>query len=643
MNVYDNKFHKMTPIRNADLGIYCDALDFVFLNDDLRNIAISGAYSAGKSSVLESYKVKHKEKRFLHISLAHFEDTSKEPTSQLKRQNDLKQDEIKESVIEGKILNQLIHQISPSKIPQTNFRIKQNVSYKKVWVCTIATVVFFLFLFHIIFFDIWQSYNRSITTDWIKSLLSITINNSSILFTGTICIIFFSIMIFNIINAQINKGILKKISTNKFEIELFKGNEDSYFDKYLSEVRYLFEQCEADVIVFEDMDRYNVIHIFERLREVNTLINLQRHNGESKKLLRFFYLLRDDIFVSKDRTKFFDFIIPIVPVVDSSNSYDQFVEQLTVSSVFKFFDESFLQGLSLYIDDMRILKNICNEFVIYNSLLNTTELNPNKLISIITYKNLFPQDFNDLQLGRGFIASLFEEKEHYISKKIDQLQIELSFTKDHLEAVKNECLVSVQELAIVIADKKKSVANKRLSNTYTSQQKDAELKQLIEEETRRKLYIQDKSQALSQEIINNIQRIEKQLSKVKSESLKEIITRENINDIFAITRENEIGIVEDFKTVRGNTYFALLKYLIRNGYIDETYSDYITYFYEHSLSKTDKIFLRSITDQIKKEPNYQIKEPKKVFARLDVNFFQRTRSSKLRLALIPSSRMRLLL
>ena len=36
----------------------------------------------------------------------------------------------------------------------------------------------------------------------------------------------------------------------------------------------------------------------ERLREVNTLANIQLQK-EDKKVLRFFYLLRDDIFVSK--------------------------------------------------------------------------------------------------------------------------------------------------------------------------------------------------------------------------------------------------------------------------------------------------------------------------------------------------------
>jgi hypothetical protein len=154
---------------------------------------------------------------------------------------------------------------------------------------------------------------------------------------------------------------------------------------------------ETDVIVFEDMDRFNASRIFERLCEVNTLVNIQRQKKQQskKKLkkkshekeeiepqeehskytpLRFFYLLRDDIFISKDRTKFFDYIIPIVPVVDSSNSYEQFIKQLKLADLFDKFDQGFLQSLSLYIDDMRILKNIFNEFVVYFNRLNTTDL-----------------------------------------------------------------------------------------------------------------------------------------------------------------------------------------------------------------------------------------------------------------------------
>lgn len=59
------RFERLTPIDNMDLNVYEEAIDYVFSNSDVKNVAISGAYSAGKSSVLASYKKKHGELRFL--------------------------------------------------------------------------------------------------------------------------------------------------------------------------------------------------------------------------------------------------------------------------------------------------------------------------------------------------------------------------------------------------------------------------------------------------------------------------------------------------------------------------------------------------------------------------------------------------
>ena len=51
-----SKFQKLTPTDNVDLTGYREAFEFIFENKDIRNVAISGAYSSGKSSLLESYK-----------------------------------------------------------------------------------------------------------------------------------------------------------------------------------------------------------------------------------------------------------------------------------------------------------------------------------------------------------------------------------------------------------------------------------------------------------------------------------------------------------------------------------------------------------------------------------------------------------
>lgn len=79
------KFERLTPIDNMDLDVYEEAIDYVFSNSDVKNVAISGAYSAGKSSVLASYKKKHGELRFLHISLAHFKSTDQKSKEKKKQ------------------------------------------------------------------------------------------------------------------------------------------------------------------------------------------------------------------------------------------------------------------------------------------------------------------------------------------------------------------------------------------------------------------------------------------------------------------------------------------------------------------------------------------------------------------------------
>lgn len=396
-------FEKLTPVTDGDISVYESAIDFVFKHNDVKNVAISGAYGAGKSSVLASYKAKHSDIKFMHISLAHFQSGQESNDSDV---------HIKDSILEGKILNQLIHQMPAENIPQTNFRVKKSTGNGVAFCYTAATAIFLLSLLHVVFFDAWSKFVTYIPNGINRQFLSLFTTSTSRLLSGVICFAITCIFIFRIILAQKNKSIFKKLNFQGNEIEIFEESDDSYFDKYLNEVLYLFENVEEDVVVFEDMDRFDANRIFERLHEINTLVNLQRKK-DGKAVLRFFYLLRDDIFISKDRTKFFDFIIPVVPVVDSSNSYNKFISHLKKMELYSSFNEGFLQGLSLYVDDMRLLKNICNEFLIYYNRLNTTELDYNKMLALVTYKNLFPRDFSDLQLNKGFVYTLFYKKTRF--------------------------------------------------------------------------------------------------------------------------------------------------------------------------------------------------------------------------------------
>lgn len=629
------KFQKLTPVNDGDINIYSEAFNFVFSENDLRNIAITGPYSAGKSSVLETYKKLNEKKKFIHISLAHFEMVDKNEENE----------DYDESVLEGKILNQLIHQIDSKNIPQTHFKIKRKPSKVSMIINTALIMLFLIITFYLLGYDNWDQYVNALSESGFKSLLKITLKEELMSITGFSGFMILMYWIFTFVKMQKERNLLRKVSFHGNEIEIFEKTDESYFDKYLNEVLYVFQNAKADAIVFEDVDRFNSNKIFEKLREINYLLNKKSEN-----CIRFFYLLRDDIFTTKDRTKFFDFILPIVPVIDGSNSYDQFIEHFKNGRILEKFDESFLQGLSLYIDDMRILKNIYNEFVIYHERIQSTELNANKLLALITLKNLFPRDFSELQLSRGFVYSLFSDKDEFIKKEISKIDSQIQHITSRINDIDNEMLEDIDELdaiflvigygTINVNGKNERQFNNRTelvkamkatpnSVTYYNGRNSVSLNinheiSLLSNKpdyVARKEAIEGRAENRMKKFQAQIAALENDKHVLKNKKLYEIITRENIKDIFSNVVTDEVGKKHQFIEVKSNPYFSLIKYLIRNGYIDETYPDYLTYFYENSLSRIDKIFLRSVSDQEAKDFGYELKDRSLVVSRLrDVDF-----------------------
>ena len=114
--------------------------------------------------------------------------------------------------------------------------------------------------------------------------------------------------------------------------------------------------------------------------------------------------------------------------------------------------------------------------------------------------------------------------------------------------------------------------------------------------------IEDRNNGLLSQYEIEIDELDYQISIAKTKLLKELITRSNLDSIFMVKSINPIGEKNEYKEIKSSDYFDLLKFLISNGYIDETYNDYMTYFYADSLSANDKVFLRRISD--KKDSQY---------------------------------------
>ncbi len=649
----NTKYRNLTPNSRADLRYYGDALDHVFANDDLRNIALSGAYGSGKSSVIRSYESIHKERIFIHISLAHFDEQGAKASSDAMDRDSSKTI----NDLEGKILNQLIHQIPARSIPRY-FPIQNNTSKSQNTICA-ATFLAFLALFLYVFgFSKWTALIQALGTSPIKTILLYTTAPIGQLVGILFLLLFCGLALFSLLNTHGFQRVFKRIDLKGiFGIELFAAENDSYFDKYLNKVLYLFDQANADAIVFEDMDRYDVTLIFEKLREINDLAYSRTTQGlrPGKKPLRFFYLIRDDIFTSADRSKFFDFIIPVVPYVDASNSCDQLLEQFDAAGFGNTFQRRFLQDVSLYLSDMRLLSNIVNEYIIYHGRLSDSGLTtqPDRQLAMVIYKNLYPGDFDLLQHGRGYVFALFESKQTLqkmirksLNERIDKLSQELAISnqeqlqnidelnalffplKEEVISINNASVPGLSRIELVkqILQNPNNVicrtgpySNSRLDVTGKKSSMEA-----LPEYIHRKKALENREKN-QKEIPKETAMLERKKLELMTQSMRELLNQldDEAEKSFWAPQLPSYEAKGYAQKIQNSKSFSLLQYLIRNGYIDENYAAYISYFYPNSLTAQDRNFLLALSNRTPLDYEYHLDRPDALLERLDTSDFIR--------------------
>ena len=292
------KFETLLPKKDVDLSSYESALNHAMNSDEIRNIALSGSYGSGKSSVIRSYESMKNDRKFLHISLARFteevnEKLRKADTAEEKDENGeepggggqgkkigeqkpkTKEKSQKGSrdvvnLLEGKIVNQLLHQIDPEKIRQSKFHVKTDGDRSgKIKVACFFTAFAFL-LFYSIGFNTWKSFARTLPkTAFVRWMMFPKTRGYAIL----LCFILGGIALYRAMRSYGLLKMFKRIDVKGIVgVEVFEDPDDLYFDKYLNEVLYLFEHSGADAIVFEDLDRDEVMQIFEKLKEISDLL-----------------------------------------------------------------------------------------------------------------------------------------------------------------------------------------------------------------------------------------------------------------------------------------------------------------------------------------------------------------------------------
>ncbi len=628
-----NKSNKKSDLEYVDLAPiddipadseYFRALGWAFNNEKVKNIAISGPYGSGKSSIIETYlknnpKVK---KQSINISMASFKSQIDEnPKYDM-------------SALEESFLKQLFYKVDYNKIPQSRYRKLHKISIGKIYALLVPLIII-------------SSYFISVVAPIKTASLLSKIKNSGNKIEMSVFksdVVFISFIILAVI---IIANILLKLAS-KFQIKEVKlpadtkvdssVNPDSIFNKNMDEIMYFFEATDYRYVFFEDLDRFNNIDIFVRLRELNTLIN-NYDNIRKKKHVRFIYALKDNVFNNEDRTKFFDFIIPVIPTMNSTNAADVLMDMLSIRSGEKKHDisQEYIFDVAPYITDMRVLQNIYNEFILYKKTLISLSLKDEEMMSLIVFKNICPKDFAELQAEKGIVKSVFSGINDRKKAVTIDLQAEINQNIQIIEESDKDVLKSKREIKVsmlfALVEWKGQLNFISVNNDryYLDEiMKDSFDLNILNNSCNKCISYTSwngntNTITINEEIIKSyVNRWNNYYNEEKDRIYKRIEEAKNIiNEINGYSLKK---LIEEFGTdeilpddVKEN---SLLTFMLRRGYINEKYANYINYFKGVSLTKDDMNFILSVKDDKQNPFDYSLTETETIIRRLQTFDFR---------------------
>ena len=650
-----SKFYSLSPTDQIENGQpYFDALNWALniKNEKIKNIALAGTYGSGKSSIIQSFQKQNTNKKlhFLNISLATFKEEEKKGKDEVVIENDTnkttkEKDEIAAEnnankttgenllrLIELSILQQLFYREKDRKLPDSRLKKIKSFTWKNLLLTTIGCFLFLVSIFLFIKPDILSYILPKVDiSDNIKIFIHYL--SLTICVLGTVFILFKSIRIFHNLN-------ISKLNIKDAEIEINKEINKSVLNHNLEEILYFFEVTNYNIVIIEDLDRFQETEIFTKLREINLLIN---NSKKTNRRITFIYAIRDEMFADKDRTKFFDFIVPVIPIINTSNSNE--ILQREIKRIADKVSETLIDDISLFIDEMRLLYNIINEFQIYKQLLSE-ELIQNKLLAMIVYKNICPCDFVKLSDYQGNLYQIINNKAEYIKQQIAEFDKEISSCKEEikqLESLKIKDIKELRKLYILEYIKEIHKQNSYGITAFNINDVPKNLDQILEDESfyclveSNTLYfrnarstnysIQLKFSDIENRVDENHNYEERQQqiedwNNGKVNTLKQKIEALNQkkNEIRHEKLQNLIQVGTLQIETKANQQI-LINLLLRNGYIAEDYLDYISLFHEGSISKNDHAFLLNVKSGIKTDFAHKLDKIDKLIEKININDF----------------------
>jgi hypothetical protein len=626
---------------------YLDELSASLSEPSITNIALAGTYGSGKSTIIKTFQARNPQFKYLNVSLASFKDNEDKKHISKKEEQGKEGEQVDnnnfERRLEISILQQIFYHVKPSKIPDSRFkRINNTTNWKLFFVIGsfILWIISVLLLFKYGYIDNLnpKTWDTDFRLSWFSILLFV------IFFGGIGLFAKFIIRLFG--NSKINKFSIKG------EVELGDKIDKSVFNEHLEEIVYFFERTDFDVVVIEDLDRFESTDIFTKLREINLILNgselIKRKNG-----VNFLYAIKDEMFTDKsDRVKFFDYIVPVIPFINASNADAQLQKLIENKNLRDVLSADFVCDIVTFIDDidMRLLINIVQEFCIYrNNILN---VNADKLFAMIIYKNLFPDDFGLLGKRNGDLFDFLHHKQRYVQNLISSVENDIIAIQTEKNNILREGAASIKELkAVYITAIHKAIPNAisvniegetidfydLLDDTYFNQLKSAEdisinshsrynntLFSLTAQESGVSFNDVEKivnpifSYNERMELIENrnndrISKLDTEIKMLKNRKLE--IKDWSIMEIF-----KQIDIEPHLEAFKGKT---LMRSLLINGYIDEDYDDYISLFHAVLITHNDHKFEKSIKSDNSLPFDYELTKIENLLKRIPDKYFKR--------------------
>lgn len=642
-----SEYRDLTPIDCIENGDeYINALNWAFQNKKVKNIALTGPYGAGKSSILETFLRKNDEDKSalnkirssaLKISMATF----------LKGQTATDDSNVKIKVdadeVEKGILKQLFYKVEPGRIPQSRYRKLHPIKRSKIFSYVLVIMIAVLFFMAAMTPDTCDKFMK-VTERVVSPVLPAPFFSRIVV---ALLLVFIAWFIACLYRTAISKFRVKEIKLPaNATIQSGVEEADSVFNRNLDEIMYFFEETGYKTVFFEDLDRLDDPKIFVHLRELNNLLN--NDDAIKAKPIVFVYAVRDDIFSKEDRTKFFDFIIPVIPVINSTNSGEILLRRLqeaNANGIEHDISQGFVLDIAPFISDMRILQNIYNEFVVYKKTLRMSQklaLSDEQMLAMLVFKNLYPSDFADIQDEKGVLKEAINDKNRFIVNQKQLIQEKIDDYSSIITNSQNDTCSSIRELKYAMLgtlmggpykfDSFTNGWNSSGVSASTIMQDEYNMEQLVKANYQYIHFVnQDNSYtnaAFDSEVLTAYIKRWKVLKKVGEKSVEGLqIELEKLREkqhclsgmtLVELLKVYTVGEVFS-ENVRAN---QLLVFLLRRGYIDEKYASYINYFKGTSITKDDMNFILAVKNQTPMDFDYHLTKTAMVIERLQTYEFE---------------------